>query len=58
MKERDSIEEKIIVALEVAAYMREHGVTMEKTYEDKGIKKEMQMTEDEIKEILSDVLSV
>ena len=57
MKQRHSIEEQV-VALEVAAYMREHGVTMEKTYEDKGIKKEMQMTEDEIKEILSDVLSV
>lgn len=56
MKERDSIEEKIVVALEVAAYMREHSTTMEKTYEDKGVKKEMQMTEDEIKKILSEVL--
>lgn len=57
MKKRHSIEEKV-VALEVVAYMREHGVTMEKAYEDKLVKKEMQMTEDEIKNILSDVLSI
>lgn len=57
MKEPHSIEEKI-VALEVAAYMHENGVTMEKAYEDKMIKKEMQMTEDEIKNILLEVLSV
>ena len=57
MKQRHSIEEQV-VALEVAAYMREHGVTMEKAYEDKLVKKEMQMTEDEIKNILSDVLSI
>lgn len=56
MKKQYSIEQKI-VALEIAAYMREHGVTMEKAYEEKMVKKDMQMTQDEIKNILSDVLS-
>lgn len=56
MKERYSIE-KQVVAIEVAAYMYENDVTMEKAYKDKMVSKELQITKEEIKEILSDYLS-
>ena len=56
MKKRYSLEQKVIVT-DVAAYMFENDVTLEKAYEDKMVPKEMQITKDEFKEILSDVLS-
>ena len=46
--------DKMIMAMEVAAYMIETDKSLEQAYEDKIVPKELRLTKEEIKNILED----
>lgn len=52
-----SLEQKIL-AIEIASYVIEREISLEKAYEDKMVPKEEQMTKDEIQEILSEIIEI
>lgn len=60
---RNFIEENIIVAAEIVAYMvgveQETGrsITLEQAYRDKAVSQDMQLTKEEIEKIISEFLS-
>lgn len=60
---RSFIEEDIIVAAEIVAYMvgveQETGrsITLEQAYKDKAVSEDMQLTKGEIEKIISEFLS-
>lgn len=46
--------DKMIMAMEVAAYVLETDKSLEQAYEDKMVPKELRLTKEEIKDILED----
>lgn len=48
---REYTEEQIVLAMDILTYMSEHKVTSKKAYEEIGVSKEMQLSEDELEEI-------
>lgn len=60
---RSFVEEDIIVAAEIVAYMagvkKETGksITLEQAYRDKAVPEDMQLTKEEIEKIISEFLS-